>query len=93
MGEDAKDMDDVQGTAKQIDPFLLDTWPPRAAMRWRLSSTLDDIKRELRVVLGRVEAADYAGNEEDVQIVTDLVDQIRDALSDYQVCLDPKQFP
>jgi len=85
-------MDDAQGTAKHVDPFVLATWPPRQAMRWYLSSTLNGIKRELQAVLGRVEATDDVRNEGDVQIVSNLIDQIRDALTDYQVSLDPKRF-
>ena len=42
--------------------------------------------------MDRVGAADYAGSEEDVQAVSDLMDKIRGALIDYQVSVDPKQF-
>ena len=42
--------------------------------------------------MGRVEAVDYAGNEEDAQVVSDLMDKIRDVLTDYQVSVEPKQF-
>ena len=41
--------------------------------------------------MGRVEAAGDAGNEEDVQIPVDLVDDIQDAVVDYQVSSDPKK--
>ena len=83
-------MDETQGTAKHVDPFVLATWPPHLSTHWYLSRTINGIKHELQVVLGRVEAVDYMGNQEDVQIVSGLVDQIRDAFSDYQVSLDPK---
>ena len=43
-------------------------------------------------MLGRVEAADYTGSEEDVQAVSDLMDKIRDALTDYQVSVNLRQF-
>ena len=43
-------------------------------------------------MLGRVEAAGYTENDVDVQIVSELVDDIRDAVTDYQVSGDPKQF-
>ena len=43
-------------------------------------------------MLGRVEAADYAENDEDVRIVSELMDDIRDVVTDYQVSSDPEQF-
>ena len=42
--------------------------------------------------MGRVEAVEYMGNEEDVRAVSDLVDEIRDAAIDYQVSGDPNQL-
>jgi hypothetical protein len=42
------------------------------------------------MILGRIEAADYTGNDEDVQIVSELMDDVRDAVADYQVSCDPK---
>ena len=50
-----------------------------------LPSTLDLIKQKLRGLLGRVEAKGYVDNDKDVQIVSELVDDIRDATTDYQV--------
>ena len=44
-------------------------------------------------MLSCTEAADYVENKEDVQKTSDLVDQIQEALTDYQVSRDPKQFP
>jgi len=43
--------------------------------------------------LGRIEAADHAENEADVRIVSDLVDEIRDAVMEYQASGDPDRFP
>ena len=43
-------------------------------------------------MLGRVEAAGYTENDVDIQTVSELVDDIRDAVTDYQVSGDPKQF-
>lgn len=42
--------------------------------------------------MGRVEAVDYVGNEKDVRVVSDLVDDLRDAVMDYQVSGDSKQL-
>lgn len=42
--------------------------------------------------MGRVEAVEYTGNEEDVRAVSNLVDEIRDAAIDYQVSGDLNQF-
>ena len=43
--------------------------------------------------MGRIEAADHAGNETDAQIVSDLVDEIRDAVMEYQASCDPDWSP
>lgn len=59
---------------------------------WLLSRTLNRIKGELQVVLDRIEAAGRAGNAKDIQIASDLMDDIRDAITDYQVRGDPKQL-
>ena len=59
---------------------------------WLLSRTLNRIKGELQVVLDRIEAAGHAGNAKDIQIASDLMDNIRDAITDYQVRGDPKPF-
>ena len=42
--------------------------------------------------MDRVEAVGYTKNDEDIQLVSELVDDIRDAVIDYQVGGDPKQF-
>jgi len=39
--------------------------------------------------LGRAEAVDYVENDEDVQIVSELVEDIRDAVINYWVSEDP----
>ena len=44
------------------------------------------------MVVGRVEAAGYVANNGDAQIVSELVDEIRDAVTDYQVRDNPKLF-
>ena len=45
------------------------------------------------MVSDRVEAADYAGNNKSVQTVSELADDIRDAIVDYQVRDDHVSFP
>jgi len=45
------------------------------------------------VVLGCVGATDHIVNEEDAWIVSELIDQIRDVLSDYQVSLYKQSLP
>ena len=42
--------------------------------------------------MGRIEAADRAGNEVDARIVSDLVDEIQDAVMEYQVSSAPIGF-
>jgi len=50
-----------------------------------LSSALNRIKCGLQGVLGRVEAAGYIENDEDIHVVSELMDDIRGAVTDYQV--------
>ena len=42
--------------------------------------------------MGRVEAVGYEENDRDAQIVSELMDNIRDAVTDYQVSGDYKLF-
>lgn len=44
------------------------------------------------MVLSRVEDVGYTEDDEDVQIVSELMDNIRDVVIDYQVSCDPKPF-
>jgi len=57
-----------------------------------LSSTLEQIKHKLRGVLDRVEAVGYTENDEDVQVVSELMDDIQGAVIDYQVSGNPERF-
>ena len=57
-----------------------------------LPSNLERIKDKLQVVLGQIEAVGYVENEKDVQTVSELMDDIRDAITDYQVSSDSKPF-
>ena len=41
-------------------------------------------------MLGHIEAAGYMENDKDVQIVSELIDDVRDAVTDYQVSGDPE---
>ena len=45
------------------------------------------------MVLDHIEAVGYVENEKDVQTVSDLMDEIRDAVTDYQVSGDARLFP
>ena len=56
------------------------------------SSTLNRIEHKLQGVLDRVKASGYKENDEDVQIVSELMDDVRDAVTDYQVSDDPIRF-
>ena len=44
-------------------------------------------------VSGRIDTVGHTANEEDVQIVSELADNIRDAVIEYQVCGNPKPSP
>ena len=55
-----------------------------------LSSTLEQIKEKLRAVLDQIETVGYVENEKDVQIVSGLMDDVRDAVTRYQVGPNPK---
>ena len=41
------------------------------------------------MVLGYIETGDYPGNKEEVRIVSELMDEIPDAVMDYQVSGNP----
>ena len=45
------------------------------------------------MVSDSVEAVGYAGNDKNVRILSELADDIRDAVVDYQVRDDPVSFP
>ena len=55
-------------------------------------STLNRIEHKVQEVLDRVNAAGYKETDEDVRIVSEFMDDIRDAVTDYQVSSNPKQF-
>jgi len=57
-----------------------------------ISSTLEQIKDKLQRVLDHIEAVEYKENDKDVQIVSELMDDVRDAVTDYQVSSDPRWF-
>ena len=46
----------------------------------------------MQELLGRVEAVGYTESDEDVQIVSELMDDIRDTVTDYQVSSNLKPF-
>ena len=87
---DSQDAVDVEESVRRADLFASVTSPCRGFTMYRLfSSTLDRIKHRLREVLDRVEAVGYTESDEDIQIVSELMDGIRDAVTDYQVSSDP----
>jgi len=49
------------------------------------SSTLGRFKEKLREVSNRIENAGYTGSEEDAEVVSQLMDEIRAAIVDCQV--------
>ena len=59
-------------------------------MHSNVSSALNRIKHKLQELLGRVKAADYTENDEDVQTIAELMDEIRDAVTDHQVSGDSR---
>ena len=86
-------MADAQESMRRADLFTSVTSAPLELIVYRFtSSTLDRIKHKLRGVLSRVEAPGYTENDEDVQIVSEFMDDIRDAVIDYQVSGNPKPF-
>ena len=91
-GENAEEAIDAQGSVLHVGPLKLVTSASYSVLRLFLSSTLNRIKHKLQAVLGHVGAADYTGNEEDVRVVSGLMDEIRDAVMDYQVSDDPDQL-
>jgi len=63
---------------------------PRLIVYLLLFSALNRIKCGLQGVLGRVEAAGYTENDEDIHILSELMDDIRDPITNYQVGSTPK---
>ena len=63
---------------------------PASILYLPLSSTLERIKEQLQAVLDQIEAMGYVENDKDVQVVSELMDDVRDAVTRYQVSLDPK---
>ena len=57
-----------------------------------LSSTLEQIKDKLQGVLDRIEAVGYTENSKDAQAIFELMDEIQDAVTDYQVSGCSKPF-
>ena len=57
-----------------------------------ISSSLEQIRDKLQGILGHIEAVGHTENDKDVEIVSELMDNIRDAVADYQVSGDPRWF-
>jgi len=57
-----------------------------------LPSTLDRIKEKLQAVLDQVGTVGYVENDKDAQIVAELMEEVRDAVTVYQVSGNPKMY-
>jgi hypothetical protein len=93
LGEDFEETADAQRPVQHADPLMSATLPRlvRSCTDTFLAPSMgSSASFEGHWVAS--EAVDYAGNEEDAQVVSDLMDKIRDALTDYQVSVDPKKF-
>ena len=88
LGEGAENMGVVWGPVQHVDSSMSVDLTPHLLVCLFLSSAIGGVRNELQVVLGRIEAADYIGNKEDIQIVSDLMDRVQDAIMDYQVSVD-----
>jgi len=84
-GKDDKDTVDAQESKRRADLFTLVAWAHRSILRSLHYSTLDETRDSLQEVLDRAGAVDYVENDEDRQTVSNLVDDIRDAVIEYQV--------
>ena len=94
LGRDGEDVTDALELMRQDDLLLWVILTLPGLFQYQpLSRTLDQIKDRHCAVLDRIEAVGYVENDKDVQIVSELVDDIRDVVTDYQVSSDPKQFP
>jgi len=80
-----KDEVDPQESMRRVDLFMSVLLVPHLILNQLLSSALGKIKQKLQAVYDRIQAEDYTGNEGDAQIVSELMDDIRDAVTDYQV--------
>lgn len=58
-----------------------------------ISRSLTQIEGKLREASNHIGTVGYMTNEEDVQIVSELMDDTRDAIIDYQVSGALKPFP
>ena len=88
-----EDIADVQESTRRANLFTSVARSLFSILYSSLSSTLNQIRHELRGVLRRVEAVNYMQVDEDVQIVSGLMSDIRDSITDYQVGGYPNPFP
>ena len=82
-----------QDSVRRADLFTLVIPTPRYSSHRLLFSALNRIKDKLQMVLDRIQAAGYMGDDKDIQIVSELMDDIRDVVTDYQVREDLTPFP
>ena len=85
LGENDGHTIDPQDSVRRADLFKLVIPTSRYSSHQPLFSALNRIKDKLQMVLDRIQAAGYMGDDKDTQIVSELMDDIRDAVTDYQV--------
>lgn len=85
LGENDGHTIDPQDSVRRADLFKLVIPTPRYSSHQPLFSALNRIKDKLQMVLDRIQAAGYMGDDKDIQIASELMDDIRDAVTDYQV--------
>ena len=75
-------MADVQGTMRWAGLLMWVIWHlPELIVYQPHSSTLEQIKDKLQGMLGHIDAVGYTENGKDVQTVSELMDDIRDAIT------------
>lgn len=91
-GGDGEDVTDVQESMRRAGLLTLVATPPGSTLHLLFPRTINRIEHEVRGVIDRVTAVGYTESDEDAKIVSELTDDIRDALIDYQVSGNPKPF-
>ena len=92
LGENDEHTIDPQDSVRPADLFTLVIPTPCYSISLTPFSALNRIKDKLQMVSDRIQAADYAGDDKDFRIVSELMDDIRDTVTDYQVREDITPF-
>lgn len=85
LGENDGHTIDPQDSVRRAGLFKLVIPTPRYSSHQPLFSALNRIKDKLQMVLDRIQAAGYMGDDKDIQIASELMDDMRGAVTDYQV--------